>query len=143
MNKKALLVVMLVLSFFLFQAKFICAQEDSSETNELMAMVGLRSISVAVILYAEINKGKFPINLSDFVNANVLPQGYVNMERGGYKYSIDFYPDGYKITATPIVCSQTRSKVYVLEGRGEEINQIVKGIGAPRDLKINQYDCLK
>ena len=125
MNKKTLIVAMLVLSFFLFQAKFICAQEDSSETNELMAMAGLRSISMAVILYAEVNKGKFPTNLSDFVNTNppVLTQNYVNMDKDGYKYSVDFYPDGYKITATPIVCSQTRSKVYVLEGRGEEINQ--------------------
>lgn len=144
MNKIKIIGVVIAFFALCFKSDFLYPQSFSSETNDLMAEVNLRSISAAIISYAEANNGKFPTDfLSDIINVNppYLSQDYANMEKNGYKYSVEFYPDGYKIIATPIACSQTGTKVLVLEAKGEEVNKIIQGKRAPADLEIKKSNC--
>lgn len=144
MNKIKIIGAVIVFFALCFKLDFLYPQSFSNETNDLMAEVNLRTISAASIAYAEINNGKFPTDfLADLINVYppYLTQDFSAMERNGYKYAIEFYPDGYKIIATPIACSQTGANVLVLEARGEEVNRIIQRKKAPADLEIKKSNC--
>ena len=143
--KKVLLIGLVTTLFGSFCViNSVYSQPYSSEQNELLAQVGLRTISMAIITYAEANNGQFPTNLlNDLVNVNppYISQDYAKIEKDGYKYSVEFYPDGYKITATPAECGKTGNKIYILEARGEQARKIVQRQGAPADIEISESDC--
>lgn len=138
------IVTIVVFLIFFFQLGLLCAQPLSMKTNELMAEVGVRSISAAIISYVEANKGEFPDDfLADLIDVEppYLRSVYADEEKDGYRYSVEFYSDGYKIAATPAACGQTGNKVFILEVRGKEIDKVVQDEFAPADLEIEESIC--
>lgn len=144
MDKRKFVAGLVFLCIFLCLLSFSYAQTESPGTNDLMAEVGLRSMSAAILTYAQVNHGNFPKDVvSDLINADppYLSRDYAGLKKDGFAYSVDFFPDGYKLSATPVICGMTGTKMLVLEARGAEVEKIIKGDGAPADIEIKEYVC--
>jgi hypothetical protein len=98
---------------------------------------------MAILVYHQAN-GFYPKHETDLLDGNppYLPQSCNNLEFDGYKYSIEFYQNGYKITTQPTECGHTGDKIFILEdtkGQGLTLYNTPGASMAP--LEITKSDC--
>ncbi|MFA5271614.1 MAG: hypothetical protein WC412_04660, partial [Candidatus Omnitrophota bacterium] len=97
-------------------------QDIFSQTSELRAKEIIKIITAAIENYAVDNQGFLPENFDDLMGQDppyLEPESY---EDGvdGYIFSIVTGLDSYKVTATPVECGKTGSKIFIQE-RGKEL----------------------
>jgi type II secretory pathway pseudopilin PulG len=86
---------------------------------EAAARSNMEAMSTAMKVY-ELDHGKYPASEHDLVDATppYYSEAHNNKEISGYKYSLEFAANAYKIIATPASCGSTGTKVFVLEQDG-------------------------
>ncbi len=89
--------------------------------NESTALATVKVISVAIENYTAVNNGQYPSNEYDlkYGKPSYLDKIYSNKIIQGYGYSLNLYPSGYKITATPSECGITGTKNFTIEAKGK------------------------
>lgn len=97
---------------------FLQAKITASEKATVSA---LKSISSALESYAAQNNNVYPQAEESLLNLNpeYLPFAYNNRKVYGYLFKEELEPSGYKITATPLECGQTGTKIYTIETGGK------------------------
>ncbi len=83
-------------------------------SNENTAKGIVRLISSAAENYAAVNNSSYPTAESDLTGATppYLEQSYCGQNITGYSYSCAFAVGSYTVTATPLSCGKTGSKIY-------------------------------
>ncbi|MCK9573272.1 MAG: DUF5683 domain-containing protein [Candidatus Omnitrophica bacterium] len=89
--------------------------------SEKAAMAALKSVSFALESYAEQNNNVYPQSEESLLNLKpaYLPFAYSNRKIYGYLFKEELKPSGYRITATPVDCNVTGTKIYTIETGGK------------------------
>ncbi|MCK9614828.1 MAG: DUF5683 domain-containing protein [Candidatus Omnitrophica bacterium] len=89
--------------------------------SENAAASAIKSISSALESYAAQNNNVYPQSEESLLNLkpSYLPFAYNNRKVYGYLFKEELTPSGYKITATPVECGITGTKIYTIETRGK------------------------
>ncbi len=91
------------------------------KAGESAAASTLKSLSSALESYATQNNNVYPESEESLRNIKSpdLPFAYNNRKVYGYLFAEDLTPSGYKITATPVECGVTGTKIYTIETGGK------------------------
>ncbi|MDD5135993.1 MAG: hypothetical protein PHX20_00255 [Candidatus Omnitrophica bacterium] len=95
------------------------AEQNKIKANEQSAIVNIKLIIGAIDLY-QIDNDKYPLSDSDLTP--YLNTSYNGKEMVGYRYSIEYKSDGYKVIATPVERGKTGNKIFTAEN-GKSISE--------------------
>ena len=89
--------------------------------SEGATVTALKSISSALESYAEQNNNVYPQSEESLLNLKppYLPFAYNNRKIHGYLFKEELAPSGYRITASPLDCNVTGTKIYTIETGGK------------------------
>lgn len=84
--------------------------------NETSAVATVKTISTAVESYKVANDGRYPSDEYDlrYAQPPYLKDSYNNKTHLGYKYSLNFNPNGYEIIAMPETCGVSGIKILMV-----------------------------
>ncbi|MFA5338300.1 MAG: DUF5683 domain-containing protein, partial [Candidatus Omnitrophota bacterium] len=89
--------------------------------SEKAAVSSLKLLSSALESYAEQNNNVYPQSEESLLNLKpaYLPYAYNNRKIYGYLFKEELEPSGYRITASPVDCNVTGTKIYTIETGGK------------------------
>lgn len=90
------------------------------KANDALAKSTLKTVSTAAETYATVNKGIYPKNIKDLLNASpaYLNKNYCDKEINGFKYICKFSNMDYEIIAKPVQLRITGSTVFKIATGG-------------------------
>jgi len=93
---------------------------DRINVSEFAAKTTIQSIAYAIEIYTAVNNGVYPTKEEDLLNAkpSYIIRPFNNKNYEGYIFSLEFYPDGYKIIATPEQCGKIGNKIFIAKSKG-------------------------
>ena len=130
-KKTGCLIAMIIWVFVSWVMVFILAllaaiaiptfMKTKMRVGENTTLVTLKSISFALESYASKNNNVYPQSEDSLLNLEppYLSMPHNNRKIYGYLFIEELGPSGYKITATPVECGVTGTKIYTIETGGE------------------------
>ncbi|MDD4182471.1 MAG: DUF5683 domain-containing protein [Candidatus Omnitrophica bacterium] len=130
-KKTGCLIAMIVWVFISWVMVFILAlfaaiaipqfMKVKMRAGENTTLATLKSISFALESYASKNSNVYPQSEDSLLNLEprYLSMPYNNRKIYGYLFTEELSSSGYKITATPLNCNVTGTKIYTIETGGK------------------------
>lgn len=88
--------------------------------NEAKAESTVKSITMAIENHAFSHEGRYPSDESEIMGStSSYTDRYDNSTALGYRYSLDLSPEGYRVTATPVTCGATGTRIFTGETSGQ------------------------